>query len=559
MPRFPTPIVMTALLVTAACSSIDGSSERMFAERQKQSELALPKAAAQISAPAVIHDDHIFLGVLEASSHGDRLPGKCEQLITLRAARPLSLGEIGGRLAEILGVPVQVDPPPIHDGDEAAKARRRLGAAGPPNFPAGENLPASGADKFFPARIAADREKLFQPDLSGTCSVLFDRIAGEFDVEWRMRGGALSFDHLLLRTFPIKASAATSQFTSNMSAGGNGASQQSGSPTAAGSSSGSAGASGSSQSANVSMTSDIWSEIESGLKTLIGANGKYSISRAAGTVTVMAPPKQMSDVVVYLDSMNKILSATIAVEVSAIYITVDETDNYGLDLNALYQAGAQKFSLNGLVPSITQAPGTGSIAILSPPAGANNFSTHFAGSQLFLNAVSSSNRLADYRSATVTGRNGVAMPIALATNQDIVRSLQFAVGLQSGAASTSASTSTINYGFSLQVLPRLIAPDIVSVFISFTANDLTNLQNFVVGTAGTLELATMDSRSFWNESPLHVGQTLVIAGTEQEKVNPQSSGFGSAKNWLLGGQLTNEVTRTRLILLVTPSIMALPS
>jgi type IVB pilus formation R64 PilN family outer membrane protein len=309
----------------------------------------------------------------------------------------------------------------------------------------------------------------------------------------------------------------------------------------------------------VTSSTDVWSEIETGLKSLMTKDSKFTISRAAGTITVVAPPRAMSDIAHYIDQMNEVLSATIAVEVSAIYITVNDQDNYGLDLNALYQAGKQRLTLNGLAPTITQSPGTGSIAILSPPAGSNNFATHFAGSQLFLNAVSSSNRLADYRSATVSGRNGIAMPITLTTNQDIVRSLQFAVGLQSGAASTSASTTTINYGFSLEVLPRIISPGVVSVFLSFTANDLTNLQNFAVGSTGTLELATIDTRSLWNESPLRVGQTLVIAGTEQEKINPQKSGLGSANNWLLGGEYRNQVLRTRLILLVTPSIMVLPS
>jgi type IVB pilus formation R64 PilN family outer membrane protein len=553
-------ICMVALIGATACGSLGESGEKMFAARQKQSDMAQPRIAEHIPPPALIRDDHVLLGILEVNSHGDRLPAKCEQPITLRSARPLSLNEIAARLSDLLQVPVQLELRSSRDPAEAAQTVHRPGAAGaPPGFPVGENPPAVVPDRPFALGASHPRGALFQPDLSGNCVELFDRIAGQFNVEWRMRGGILSFDDLLVRTFQIKASAATSQFTSNMSSGGNSASQQASSPTGNGSAAGGAGAGGSSQSASVSMNSDIWAEIESGLKTLVTSGGKYSISRAAGTVTIVASPKQMSDVATYIDSMNKLLAATIAIEVSAIYITVDDLDNYGLDLNALYQVGAQKYSLNGLLPSLSQSPGTGSIAILSPPAGANNFATHFAGSQLFLNAVSSSNRLADYRSATVTGRNGVAMPIALATNQDIVRSLQFAVGLQSGAASTSASTSTINYGFSLQVLPRLVAPDIVSVFISFTANDLTNLQDFPVGNAGSLELATIDSRSFWNESPLRVGQTLVIAGTEQEKVIPQRSGIGSVNNWLLGGQIKNEVIRTRLILLVTPSIMALPS
>jgi Flp pilus assembly secretin CpaC len=207
---------------------------------------------------------------------------------------------------------------------------------------------------------------------------------------------------------------------------------------------------------------------------------------------------------------------------------------------------------------LTTTGGSGSVAILNPTNGGNNFNTHFAGSQIFLNAVSTSQRLADFRTATATGRNGVPMPITLTTNQDIVRSLTNAVGLQTGTTSVTAQTSTINYGFSLTALPRVIAPGVVNVFLSFSANDLTNLQNFQIGATGSVELATIDNRTVWTEMPLKSGQTLVLAGTEQEKVNRTDQGLGDSWNFLLGGQKVGGVVKTRLILLVTPTIIAAP-
>jgi len=210
------------------------------------------------------------------------------------------------------------------------------------------------------------------------------------------------------------------------------------------------------------------------------------------------------------------------------------------------------------VPSLSTTGGSGSVGILAPTTGGNNFNTHFAGSQIFLNAVSTNQRLADYRTATATGRNGVPMPITLTTNQDIVRSLTNAVGLQTGTTSVTAQTSTINYGFSLTALPRIVAPGVVNVFLSFSANDLTNLQNFQIGNTGTVELATIDSRTVWTEMPLKSGQTLVLAGTEQEKVSKIEQGVGDSWNFFLGGQRSGTVIKTRLVLLITPTILAAP-
>jgi type IVB pilus formation R64 PilN family outer membrane protein len=552
---------MMLIFTLSACNLLDDKGDAALAARQAQVDQAMPAKPSVAALPAVIHAKGNFLGTLSREDHGERLPSRCDQIVTLRSARPLSLSEIAARLSQILQMPVQLDPKLFNDPDDQTQATIKpmpaTMADNPPGFPSARAGALPGGN---PAGGAAALQ--FQPDLSGSCREILDRISGEFGVGWHIRDGVLAVDKYRLRTFLLRASATTSQLSSTMSSGGNsatGGGSASGATGASGGANSGGGSGGSSQSATVSVTSDVWSEIDNGLKSLVQQGGKYSISRATGSISVMAAPKVMADVADYIEQMNQILGTTVAVEISAIYITADDIDNYGLDLNALYQTGLQKFSLTGLAPTLATANGSASIAILSPPPGSNSFATHFAGSQLFLNAVSSSNRLADYRSATVSGRNGVAMPVTLTTNQDIVRSVQFAVGLQSGAATSSASTSTINYGFSLQILPRVIAPGIVSVFLSFTANDLTSLENFTVGTTGSLELATIDSRSLWNESPLRVGQTLVIAGTEQQKVNPQKTGFGSPANWLFGGQYKNEVTRTRLILLVTPSIMEMPS
>jgi hypothetical protein len=244
------------------------------------------------------------------------------------------------------------------------------------------------------------------------------------------------------------------------------------------------------------------------------------------------------------------------VQMSAIYITDDDNDNFSLDVNALYQAGTKgglSAGTGGLLPTLNQQPGTGSVGVISPPAGTNNFATHFAGSQIFLNAVKSNNRLADYRTATETGRNGITMPISLTTDQDIVKNISYAVTGTIGTSQTTASSSTINYGFSLEVTPRIISPGVVSVFLNFNETDLTNLVTFQVGTTGQLQLATMDHRNLWNERPIRSGETLVIAGTEQEtSTRIDQAGIG-------GGQRQGEVKRTRLILLVTPTIVANPN
>ena len=553
------PALHVVLFVTiglSACQQVRHADET-FGKRMDQVDQIASQKPALASFAGVIHGGDPLLGTLEhASEHGDPLPSRCARPVTLQVAEPKTLMQLKELITQETGIPVEVDPRIYNDPEDKTAtpaAPTTSPANGAVNFPF-LGKPPIGAGQAISA-VAT-----MAPNFHGSCDDVFDQIATGFDLSWRMNGRTLSFDKYVTRTIVFRVSDASTKTQATLSAGGNSINGGGG-----GNSNGSGNNSGqggnTSQTASYEINADVWADIESGIKAILPRGSRYTISRTAGVATITATPRVAKEVEHWADQINAILGATVSVQVTAIYIMVNDNDNYALDLAALYQAGTQgglSAGFSGLVPSLSTTGGSGSVAILAPKAGGNNFNTHFAGSQVFLNAVSTSQRLADYRTATATGRNGVPMPINLTTNQDIVRSLTNAVGLQTGTTSITAQTSTINYGFSLTALPRIVAPGVVNVFLSFSANDLTNLQNFQVGDTGTVELATIDNRTVWTEMPLKSGQTLVLAGTEQEKVNRTDQGIGDSLNILLGGQRVGGVIKTRLVLLVTPTIMAAP-
>lgn len=552
---------MRRILSFAACFSLSLSAcqqvhqaGQTFDKRMTQADGAFAGRPPAASLGGVIRGADPVLGTLEqASAHGDALPLRCSRAVTLQVAEPKTLSQLKELITQETGIPVEIDPRVYNDPDDksAVPATQFQSPSGTAQagFPFLGKSPVGGPP---PAVGGAS----ITPNFHGSCDEVFDQIASAFDLSWRMNGRTLSFDKYVTKTIVFRVSDASTKTQASLSSGGN--------STGGGASGGGSGVTqggNTTQTASYEINSDVWAEIESGLKTMLPRGSRYTISRTAGVATIATTPRVAKDVEQWADQMNAILGTTISVEIAAIYITVNDNDNYALDLSALYQAGTQggvSAGLRGLLPSLSTTGGSGSVAILNPANGGNNFNTHFAGSQIFLNAVSTSQRLADYRTATATGRNGVPMPITLTTNQDIVRSLTNAVGLQTGTTSVTAQTSTINYGFSLTALPRVIAPGVVNVFLSFSANDLTNLQNFQVGDTGSVELATIDNRTVWTEMPLKSGQTLVMAGTEQEKVNRTDQGLGDTWNFLLGGQKVGGVVKTRLVLLVTPTIIAAP-
>lgn len=531
--------MMRRLLLTTACLALlsgchtTDHAANDFKERSQQADRLTPHPVTPMA--SVVHKSTPILGTLEApSTHGDPLPPRCERTLTLRINQDMTLDEVADRIAQAMGVSVNLD-------SRIGAGTQQTAAARPAALPE-QGFPFDGRLPTSPVAAALPPRSLIQPDLSGSCETILDQIAGRFDVAWRLRGTTLYFDKYLTRTFTIRASGTTSSLNATMNTGG--------------------GNSGASQTANIDNKNDLWADTESALKAILPQDGKFTLSKASGTVTVVASPRAMHEVADYVNQLNGIIGTTIAVEVAALYITVADNDNYGLDIRALFSAGTNggfSAGLAGLLPTLATTPGTSNLGILSPPTGSTRTSSHFAGSQVLLNAVSSNSRLADYRTATVTGRNGVAMPVSMTTNQDIVRKITSTINDLTGQATLAATTDTINYGFTMQVLPRVVAPGTVSVFLTFVNNDLTNLVDFAIGNQGTnVQLSTIDTRSLWNEITLKSGQTLVMAGTEQDRSSTDRTGIGSPGSWALGGSDDATVQRTRLLLLVTPTIVEVP-
>lgn len=547
--RILVAVAVTALL--ASCNTVKEGDARLDAlTATAQRNLAAKPTV--VPPPVEARPMHDKLGVLlPPTLHGEPLPARCEEPdgITVQVTAAQTINQIAQYIAQKTKMAVQLDPRILRDdeGEKGAAAGQAAEAnanaqmlAAPANvagFPFNGRAPVM---PFMPSAAVGPAQ--FFPDYSGPCAPFFDHVAAQYDVAWRVLNGVLYFDKYVTRTFHVQASAAAQKLSANISSGSTAA--------AKGPTSGSSG-----QVADVSAQLDTWADVQKAMEALVPKGSKFAISKSMGTVTVLATPRAMEDIDKYFRELNAVLSTSVAVEVSAIFISTTKEDDFGLDLEGLYEAGINGISakMAGVVPSLSQATGTASIGILTPPTGVH--ASHLAGSQIYLRAVSSADRLADFRTGNTVCKNGTPTPIALTTDQDIVRSITFNTVAQAGAASTSANADTINYGFALQVLPRVVSPTEVNILVTFNGTDLTSLTNYSLGSQGSLELATLDKRTLWNEMTLTSGQTLVVAGAEQERVEHSDSGFGDPSNWFLGGSKTGTITRTRLILLVTPTIV----
>ncbi len=505
-----------------------------------------------------------FGGRVVRSGHGEPLPPRLAALrLTLRRAAPMSLGEIADALGQSAdGLFIRLDAGPVvaaaamaggvPDSVSGPILAHANAAAG---LPAPASMNSSGAATLLPGDDGD-----FAPDFRDLpLETLLDAVCARFDCAWSYAGGTVTIARLETRIFAVKADPSVKTITSQVSgatpspaqAGSAGASGPGG--AAGGSGAGAEGRDSSSQQTSTKIDLDVWKEIDGTLAALVPAPGRYVTQRAAGVVTVVAPPSTMRRVASYFAALNRSLAARIAVEVTAIYINADRSDDVGMSLNALYKDAKTglTYGLADIVPAFAGTPGTGSFAI-SNPGGAWN------GTTAVIKALAANDRLADVQTGAIVTQNGVPSSLKLVTNTDIVRSVQFSTVAQAGAATTAAQASTVPTGFSLQILPRIVGASDISLIASVENSAIASENRQSVGEGASLDLLTTTERNFSINVVLGSGEQVASLGYDQYTASRTDSGLGWFADWI-DGEHRAELVRTRLLLILRAVILRPPA
>lgn len=499
------------------------------------------------------------------ADHGEPLPASITSLrVTLRRSRPMSLEQIASELSRTANhLPIQVEgdigavlASPGSGPTDGAAAALLARANAAPGLPAPGPTNAIGA-AHFPQGDDGD----FLPDFRDMpLQSILDELARRFDCDWSYRNGKVTIDRLVTRVFEVRADPSIKQITSEVSGATPSPAQASsaggGSSGGSGSNGGSGGSSdggdSSSQQTSTKIDLDVWKELDTTLAALVPAPGHFVTQRAAGIVTVVAPPTTMRRVASYFEALNRSLSARIAVEITAIYINTDRSDDFGMSLNALYKDAKTglSYGLADVVPSFSGTIGTASFAVSNP-------TSEWSGSSAVIKALATNNRLADVQTGSIITQNGVPSSLKLVTNTDIIRSIQFSTVAQAGAATTAAQASTIPTGFSLQILPRIVGTSDISLIASVENSAIASETQQSVGQGASLDLLTTTERNFSINVVIGSGEQIASLGYDQYTASRQQSGLGWFTNPFDGEQQAGLV-RTRLLLILRAVILKGP-
>lgn len=384
---------------------------------------------------------------------------------------------------------------------------------------------------------------------SGKLSGLLSYLSNRYGLYWRYKDDVVTFYTQETRVFTVYALPTETSLQASMT----------------GATMGEAG--GGNASSNLSVNTDlkIWDSIEEGVKQVVGDNGKLSFSRVAGTVTVTASPYIVRKVAAYIANWNEKLSRQVAITVRIIQVTLTNENNYGLDLNAAFKNSRISSGFMSSIPDAGAGVLTGNLSMTVIKEGSK-----WSGSQAIINALSTQGKAQMVTSSSVTTLNNKMAPVQISTSKNYLKEITVTTSGTNDDKSTDTDyeVDTLNYGFTMEILPRILDHGRLIVLFNLSITDFLGFEKVGTEDQGSsekeesevtkLQLPTMQMRGFVQEIAMRSGQTLVLTGFEDLQEQTTTSGIGKPKMGLLGGTAYDNSNRRVLVITMTPEVLESP-
>ena len=505
----------------AACSlstDMDATIERETESATKFKEEAKRPTDLAINDVIRVNED-IWLGdTSEVEYEGDPVPSYLETAdgITLISNRPITLFEIGEMIHKITSLSVRYD-------QELDGEVQKLADSNQPN------LADVGAQWTDTSKMLVS----YKGPLSG----LLDEISNRFGIWWKYDKKQIYFYKYITKSFTLYILPTKPSLSVDI--GGE-------------STEGSAGSS--SVSLSNSADIDLWSNIETAIRSMISQGAQLTTDQSNGTLTLTGTPTDIKKVAKFVNEQNVRLSRQVAISVKVLQVTLSNSDKYGLDLGAVF-AGNDRITSLG----ITGAAGSADVASgLSMNIVAGKWSLDTA-----IQALSEQGATSLVTSGTVTTLNNKPAPIQVVRTQKYVSEItKTNSGSDGSYYDLSTDTEEIETGFTLDVLPRILEHGRLMFMFNLTLSDLIELERVNLSNDPNggefIQNPVIETRGFTQEVAMKSGETLVLSGYERVENTESKTGIGSAENSILGGTVNTEKNRSILVILLTPVVLESP-
>lgn len=550
------PVALILMLASlSACSDLAKRDDQSFGDPSNAiSDLAksVGRTAPGVVAsapPSVSHDSGIWLGKKVVKVGPPPLPPIFLQPTTFDRT-VYSLPELAERITLRSGIPTKVSPDALAAASGAAPSSSNASGsgAGAPAATGGSNVPMLPLGR--PAAKTANAPVRINYS-NGNFQNFLDTAAARFGVYWKYTNGAIQFYHTDSRAFQISAIPGDSTFSATVNSGAS----STGGVGSAGGGGGGGGSSGgvnssNNQNTNVSSQLSVYSNIEKSINAMLSSYGKTVASPATGTITVVDTPDVLERVATFVETENLSLSRQVAINVTVLAVTLNDSDEYGIKWNLVYSNLRNKYNILN-----TLASSTNSVAISAGVLSGGN--SKFSGSDVMIQALSEQGKVRRQTTATVVTLNNQPVPVQVARQTGYLKSSQTTLGTL-GGSTTSLTPGMVTSGFNMSILPHVLNNGTVMLQFSTDISSLRQITTVTSGsgtTSASIQVPELDTRNFLQRVSMKSNETLIISGFEQSDDDLSRSGVGEAKNYLLGGGVNKKASKEVIVILITPTAM----
>lgn len=406
-----------------------------------------------------------------------------------------TLANIAAAIADMTPLTVQVgaDPAPLSGGQKKGAGQSGSGDSGLA-LPDLLDVPAAGCTS-----------RMLNISYEGSLHGLLDHVAIASGYGWDYddKTNTVVFSRLSVRTFTILGAPGKREYKDNItnksrettrsSIGGSNVNQTV------------ATADTSSQTAQSNTTDykfDIWADTEKAVKALLSPEGSVVGNQAAGTLTVRDRAENVRQVGGYIAEINKRLSRQVALTVHVWALEVTDENEAGLDFQLLF-ANDDISIVAGSLASLG-GPGTASATIVSGK---------------LKNSTGVLKALKEWGNATqVTSGGGLILsnqPVPIQAIQRINYIAGSSTSQSDYGQTTEITPGEVTTGFAMTVIPHILDRRRVLLQYSINLSSLDELSEYSTNDL-TIQLPKTSTRAFSQRSTMQMGQTLVLAGFQDQ-------------------------------------------
>ena len=172
---------------------------------------------------------------------------------------------------------------------------------------------------------------------------------------------------------------------------------------------------------------------------------------------------------------------------------------------------------------------------------------------ILLEALSTQGTASLVTSASVITMNNKIAPVQVSTNESYIEKSETTVS--SDTTSISVTPAKINYGFTMEILPRLLDHGRMLLMFTMTLTDKDSMdeKEFGEGTSRTsIQLPVLKTRGFVQEVAMTSGSTLVLTGFEEVRTNSNNS------KDITSFSKSADKSRNVMVILLTPEVLISP-